>query len=97
MKNGARKERIQGQPNRKALLAHGRDIRTDSTKSLSTVSRTKTTGYFLLNFEHTNIAFSQIIINWTFDNQLQKKRVKFDKKRNCTKSSVWTSLDTQPN
>src|SRR5215203_2937854 len=47
---------------RMTLFEHGREIRAETTSSLRTRPRAKTTGDFLLNLDHANIAFHQIIV-----------------------------------
>ena len=44
------------------LLVHSREIRTDETSGLSARPTAKAAGDFLLNFDHANIAFDQIIV-----------------------------------
>ena len=53
--------------NLRASLAAGGYITTYQTEILSSFHIAKATGYFLLNFGHTNIVLTTIIGEWNFD------------------------------
>src|SRR3954454_10140221 len=44
------------------LLEHGREIRAEAASRLSARPTAKTTGYFLLNLNHADVAFDEIIV-----------------------------------
>jgi hypothetical protein len=52
----------EGIENRLTELTSSRQIASNTTKQVSALSSAKTTGHFLLDLEHTNIAFRQIVI-----------------------------------
>src|SRR5215203_595413 len=58
----ASKERSEKCKGRMTLLEHGREIRTEATSGLSARPTAKTAGDFLLNFDHTNVTFDEIIV-----------------------------------
>ena len=45
-----------------AVFASSRDIGTDGTEDMGTVMSTEGAGDFLLHFNHTHIAFDQIVV-----------------------------------
>ena len=45
-----------------AVFASSRNIGTDGTEDLGTLMCTEGAGYFLLYFDHTHIAFDQVVI-----------------------------------
>src|SRR4051812_37541370 len=56
------KERSEKCKGRMTLLEHGGEIRAETTSGLSTRPTAKTTGDFLLNLDHADVAFDQIIV-----------------------------------
>jgi len=44
------------------LFSDNGDIISDTTKNFSYIFSSKSSGYFLLNFDHPNIPFSQIVV-----------------------------------
>lgn len=59
-----REDGIQSGPNRDALLTQGSEVRANRTEGISAVQAAETAGDLLLDLEHANVAFSEIVVEW---------------------------------